>query len=277
MKLKERLQQLFQGRIDSKLLEKLPAGYSVIGDIAIFRYINEELNDYKEILGDFIIEIDPQVSVVVEQLDTTSPFRKPLISHIAGEFKTKTIHQEYNTKFHLDISKITFSTGNKGERERLINLVEDDEVICDMFACIGNLSLPIVVNNPTVQAYGIEWNKEAYDFLETNIRNNKVENRYYAIFGDNREKTPLNFATRVLMGFFRSDEIQFVNALEALKDKGWIHYHITTPRNNTNKPRRFITNMINRTGYGIEIKEIRRVKKISPRLSHICFDIYVEK
>ena len=103
MKIKNKLQNALKGEIDPSLLDKLPSGYSVIGDIAIFHHINKELNTIKEHIGDLIIQFDPQVSVVVEQIETKSIYRKPVIEHIAGEKRALTIHKEYNTLFHIDI------------------------------------------------------------------------------------------------------------------------------------------------------------------------------
>ncbi|MCE7741178.1 MAG: hypothetical protein GOP50_01850 [Candidatus Heimdallarchaeota archaeon] len=277
MKLKQRLQTTFQDKMNSKQLERLPAGYSIIGDIAIFHHIDESISDYKELLGDIILDLDPKISVVVEQLNTLTSYRKPIISRIAGEFRTKTIHREFKTEFHLDVAEITLSPGNKGERESLIQKVENNEIICDMFACIGNLSLPILVNNPSITAYGVEWNQIAYNFLETNIKANKVEKRYYPIFGDNRKSTPINFATRVLMGYFGSDEAQFRCALEALKGEGWIHYHSLSSREKLNEPEKYIKRLSKTIDYDIEIKEIRRIKKFSPKKYHLCTDLYVKK
>ena len=154
MKLKERLQITFQDNMESKLLDKLPGGYSIIGDIAIFHHIDENLKNYKELIGNEILEINPKIKVVVEQLDTKTPYRKPITIHMAGDLRTSTTHREFKTEFQLDVAEITLSPGNKSERGRLIQVVEDNEILCDMFACIGNLSLPVVVNNPTViEAY----------------------------------------------------------------------------------------------------------------------------
>ncbi len=79
------------------------------------------------------------------------------------------------------------------------------------------------------------------------------------------------------MGFFNVDENQFTVALEALREEGWIHYHSTAARDKMNQPRKFIAKMEKKTRYNLEIKEIRRVKKLSPKLLHLCTDIYVTK
>lgn len=277
MKLKKQLQILLEDKLDCELLNKLPSGYSVIGDIAIFRHIDKELEDYKQDIGDMIIDIDPQVNVVVEQFSTESTYRKPLIAHLAGEKRTLTKHREYNTIFNIDIAKITFSPGNKGERGYLINTIENNEVIVDMFACIGNLSLPIVKNNPTVKCHGIEINVEAYNFLEKNIEENGMKSKYFPILGDNRKKTPSNIASRVLMGYFECDIKQLSSAVNAINGEGWIHYHTIIQRGRIEDVINTVTSQIKSLNCEVSLEGKRQVKKFSPRLNHYCFDYFIQK
>jgi len=277
MKLKKQLQTLLENKLDSDLLNKLPSGYAIIGDIAIFRHINQELNDYKQDIGKIVINLNPQVNVVVEQISTESTYRKPLIQHLAGDKRTVTKHREYNTIFNVDIAEITFSPGNKGERGYLINTIEDNEVIVDMFACIGNLSLPIVKNNPTVKCYGIEINVEAYNFLEKNIEENGMKNKYFPILGDNRKKTPNNIASRVLMGYFECDIKQLSSAVNAINGEGWIHYHTIIQRGRIEDVIHTVTSQIKSLKHEVSIEGKRQVKKFSPRLNHYCLDYFIQK
>jgi len=277
MKLKKQLQTLLEDKLDGELLNKLPSGYSIIGDIAIFRHIDQELNYYKQDIGNIVIDIDPQVNVVVEQFSTDSNYRKPQIIHLAGEKRTTTKHKEYSTIFNIDVAKITFSPGNKGERGYLINTVKNNEIIVDMFACAGNLSLPIVKNNSTVKCYGIEMNVEAYSFLERNIEENKIKDRYFPILGDNRDKTPKDIASRVLMGYFGSDASQLFRAVNAINKEGWIHYHTIIQRGKIEDAVKTVTSQIKSLKLEFSIKEKRQIKKFSPRLIHYCFDCFVQK
>ena len=277
MKIKENLTELMKEVIPKRLHDKLPSGYSVIGDIAILRHLSPELDRYKTALGDQIISVDVQVQTVIEQTDTISSFRKPVIIHLAGVKRTVTKHKEFGTIFNIDLANITFSPGNKGERSYLIQTVENYETVCDMFSCIGNLSLPICVNNETVKVYGVEINPEAYNFLLENIKENKVEHIYFPILGDNRIETPKNIATRVLMGYFGIDEIQFITAIESVKQEGWIHFHDLVQRDTYMQKNEVIENVLNETRYNVVIKNTRRIKKYSPRQIHVCYDIYVNK
>ncbi|MHA1406217.1 MAG: class I SAM-dependent methyltransferase [Candidatus Heimdallarchaeaceae archaeon] len=277
MKTKELLRISFEKKMNREQLQHLPSGYSIIGDIAIFHNINEVLEEYKKDIGNIIINSDPRVRVVVEQNNTVGEYRKPIIKHLAGEKRTLTIHKEYNTIFHVDVSKITFSPGNKGERGHLIKLVRNQEIICDMFACVGNLSIPIAVNNPNIMIYAIEINKDAYTLLKRNIIENNIQGRYFAVLGDNRKKTPDNFADRVLMGYFESDELQLIRGVKAIKTKGWLHFHFKSEREDYRVQQSMIETIIANLSHSFKLYAARRIKKLSPKFYHMCFDIYIEK
>jgi len=146
-----------------------------------------------------------------------------------------------------------------------------------MFACIGNLSLPIVTNNPSVQCYGVEINSEAFSFLNRNLVENQVEERYFPILGDNRNKTPIRIATRVLMGYFGIDNSQFCKAKDAIKENGWIHYHELVERGLVEQVKQKIEGLTKTVNSEVTIEKTRFVKKFSPRLVHICFDLFVNK
>lgn len=275
MKFKEKLLLALKGSIPYKFLKYLPSGYTKIGDIAIVR-LSRKLETYKYIIGNAILNI-AKVNVVVNQTDTRGELRKPEIEFLAGEHRTTTVHKEFNTVFHINIALITFSPGNKHERGKLIEIVNDYEQILDMFACIGNLSLPVAVNNKTVNIIGIEKNPAAYKLLKMNIKANNVEKRYKAILSDNRAFTPYDCFNRVLMGGFNSDEKQFEIAVNAICDKGWIHRHDIVPRDQLFVNEIFIRKKSIDLNFTIMELKTRIVKKYSPRKYHICTDVYIKK
>ena len=62
--------------------------------------------------------------------------REPVYNILYGN-ETETIHKENGCLFKLDLSKVMWSKGNNNERLRIAKLVEDNEVVLDMFAGIG--------------------------------------------------------------------------------------------------------------------------------------------
>ncbi len=279
IKIKDKLKLLLKNKIPLEFIEQIPSGYNVTGDIAIIRFQSSLSERYKHIIGKEIIKLDPRVNVVVEQTNTLSSIRKPVIRFIAGEFRTTTIHKELGTEFFIDVARITFSPGNKAERERLLQIITDGEIIVDMFACIGNLSLPLTVHHPNVKVYGIEKNPAAYYFLKKNVSKNNLSERYFPIFGDNRLTTPKNIATRVIMGYFEIDNIQLKVALNALKNKGWIHYHTLIEKEKISDSVELVLKKFQEVdthnNYKIDIPNMRVVKKFSPTKVHACYDVYI--
>ena len=278
MNIKLRLQEKLNGFIPPNFIHLIPSSYSVIGNIAIVRFSNEMPKKYRKIIALKLLELENRVETVIEQKDTISIFRKPIVEHLSGEKKMITIHKEFNTLFEIDVSRITFSPGNKYERKRLIDIVEDGETIVDMFACIGNLSLPTAKNHEGVRVFAIEKNRYTYGFLKKNIKLNNLGERYVPILGDNRKKTPKKIADRVLMGFFNVDELQLEIAVDAIREKGWIHLHDLIKRSEDR--RRKVTcleKMQNKKEFTIAEINTRIVKKFSPSKIHLCHDILVKK
>jgi len=275
MKLKVKLSSLLRGSIPDSLLPFLPSGYSLIGDILILR-LSDPILPYAKIIANSLLSLEPRAHVVVQQFDTVDTFRHPVIRHLSGENRTTTLHTEFRTKFLLDIAKITFSPGNKQERGRLIRLVNDGEVVCDMFACVGNLSLPLALNHQNLEVIAIEKNPVAFDFLLHNIALNSLEDRCRAILGDNRDVTPRSVASRVIMGFFHIDDTQLLRAIQALDNKGWLHYHVLSRRGEEVEIKECVLKKIESFGADVVEYHFRRVKKFSPSKTHACIDIYLK-
>ena len=165
------------------------------------------------------------------------------------------------------------------ERQRLINIVEEGENVIDMFACVGNLSIPVSVHHPECKVIGIEINKYAYSFLEKNIKENKLITRYKAILGDNQEKTPKNYSDRVLMGFFELSQKQLKVAIASLKqDKGGIiHTHGLTTVKNPFDWRAQIKTIIEKSYPNFEMKTAKKhvIKSVAPGVHHFVDDIMI--
>jgi tRNA wybutosine-synthesizing protein 2 len=211
---------------------------------------------------------------------TTSSIRTPHFEILAGKTDTVTLHKELSCKFWIDALRLTFSTGNHSERQRLINEVKAKEKIIDMFACVGNLSLPIGVHHPQCQIQGIEVNPYAFKFLTRNIQINHLEGRYKAILGDNRNVTPKNWADRVLMGFFDITTDHLRSALQSLKQEqgGIIHIH---GLDTTKQPLKWDEQLEpllveNLPHFQLKSKKRRNIKTVASGVHHFVEDIVIE-
>ena len=158
----------------------------------------------------------------------------------------------------------------------MIDIIAPGSTVVDMFACVGNLSIPMAVYKP-VQVIGIEINPLAFKYLSRNIQRNKIEARYQPLLGDNRERTPTNWADHVIMGCWDCDARQILRGIEALKvkDGGWIHFHEVVPPNQQTSALRRFNAVLECSPSNLTVMESRprRVKGVGPRLSHMVTDL----
>jgi len=279
--LKQVLITKLRGKIPDDLLRYIPSRYPIIGS-AVLIHLHPALNSFSDLIGNAILEAlgNNVKSVWVKKGKTLGIYRKPMFQCIVGECNPIVIHRELNTLFKLDISKLTFSPGNAGERERLVRMIRRDDVILDMFACCGNLSMPIAVNVKPKCIYAVEINPLAYAFLLENIRLNKVSNIVQPSLMDNHYLELEEIATHVLLGFLPSpDKIQTIRGIKAICPEGGVlHYH--TIVRNKYEYSSIITNLlrlVNKQGYRVEKVNVQKIKNMAPKVEHIVIRLNIKR
>ncbi|MHA1628680.1 MAG: class I SAM-dependent methyltransferase [Candidatus Heimdallarchaeota archaeon] len=276
------LKSFLAPHIPEQLLESLPKRWWFLGDIVLFS-LPRELIPYGEIIGKAFLQVlsKPVRSVLGKIGPTTAIIREPQYHLLAGDPNTETIHKELGCLFKLDAAKLTFSPGNHGERTRLVQITSPGEIIIDMFSCVGNLSLPLAVNNSPKKLIAAEINPLAFHYLQENIRLNKVESIVEAVFGDNCTTLPRyrDVADRVLVGYLFSSEEQIRLAIRLCRDGGIIHYHEAVPNKATavQRPINRIHNAAMLEKAAVTILSRRIVKKYAPGIEHIVLDVRISK
>lgn len=276
-KLKRILKEKLKGEIPNDLLDLLPSRYPMIGG-AIIIFLQDELKPYKNLIGRAIIESWNLVkSVWVREGPTRGVHREPQLECVAGACDPIVTHRELETTFRIDISKLTFSPGNAGERQKLVRLIREGDIVVDMFACCGNLSLPIAKKSNPKAIFGIEINPYAYSFLIENISLNHVEDRYFPILGDNRIATPEDVADHVLMGYFEVDETQMEVAVKAIKKNGIIHLHFLSKKGREGEKLNKYLRVVEDAGARVIDFKIDKVKSYAPNTIHYVARVQLEK
>ena len=280
-KKKAEILNFLQDHIPSDLLTCIPKRWWFVGDVLLLS-IPQQLLEYKEIIGEAFLNIEQgKTRAVFGKIGATKDIiRTPNFVHLAGEENSETLHKELGCKFMIDAAKLTFSPGNHGERERLVKTVKEGEFIIDMFSCVGNLSLPLAVNCHSVKILATEINPLAHNYLVRNIALNNIKDKMVAILGDNRNVlfNCADQADRVLSGYFESDCEQKRIAFRICKGGGVIHFHETIQTDNDAKKgiiKKFeeISELENKP---INTIAYKRVKKYSPNIEHLVFDVQLE-
>jgi tRNA wybutosine-synthesizing protein 2 len=264
---------------EKQLLIPVPRGWKRVGHVAILNTpaLAAEL---EEILGQAVLLLLARVgieTVAVRTAPTSDTFRKPDIRVIGGKTNTETIHREHGVKFKLDAAKITFSAGNLHERKRMIEIIRAG-VLVDMFAAVGNLSLPAVAQRlPNLKALGIELNPLAYHYLSQTIKINGLTSHYQAILGDCRVETPQDIADYVIMGCWEADNEHLGAAIDALRQDqgGQIFLHTAEPRNQGDFTKKRVEHVVEKIASPLTIIDYteRKVKWISPSHVHKVADV----
>ena len=253
---------------------RLPSGFHLVGHVALV-HLDFETMQYATLIGKETLEYDKRiVSVAVKTGPTEGTIRLPSYVLVAGDSNTTTTHIEDGVKFRLDPLRLTFSGGNRKERTRLSALVNDNEIVVDMFSCVGQFALHIA-SCANVKVIAIEINPDAYHFLLENIRLNRLESRVTALLGDCREVHPKKIANRIVMGYLHNTVEYLPVALETLiEDGGFIHMHMNVPESNLADVINGIQCECENYGYSSTIR-VHHVKNYSPGMGHYVFDISV--
>ncbi len=263
--------EILKEKIPKDLWEFIPRRYKIIGDVILVK-IPEELEGFKHVIGEELLKLHPRCKAVWRDKGKEGMLRRPNVELIAG-WGSVTIHRENGCLFKLDVTKVMFSPGNQGERMRMAKVVEEGEVVVDMFAGIGYFSIPIAVHSKPKRIYSIEINPDSYEFLLENIELNKAK-RIVPILGDSMHVTPEGVADRVVMGHIFCHDF-LPTAIRALRERGIIHYHESVPEAVINRPIKRIEKACEELGKKVRILNFRKVKNYSPGVLHVVIDALV--
>ncbi len=266
----------------------LPKRWKRIGHVLILD-LKRRLVDKRFEIGAIYLKYIPRIRTVLwRKAPTDLTIRTPHYEIIAGEDNTVTIFREHGVRYILDVARLTFSAGNHHERLRLVGLVRGssrNERILDMFACIGNLSMPLAVHVPTVKVVGVEVNPLAYMYLRKTIGLNDVWRNYQPVLGDNRKVSLEGGFDRIIMGYFGISDFQLRRAIQNLNpvSGGWIHLHELQPENRPPELPQKLQNLLEvwkkeeiiSVNFVIKEWKVKKVKWVAPRLRHVVSDVRI--
>jgi len=261
-------------------IKELVSAFDQIGDIIIVR-IPDSLISKKKIIGKALLE---QVKTAKTVFHQSSPvegdFRTRNLELILGDEKTETEYKENGCRFIVDVEKAFFSPRLSTERERIANLVNDNDVIINMFGGVGMFSL-LAARKKSCTVYNIDINPVASKLCEENIKLNKLKGRVISLNGDASEiikKQLQDKADRVLMLLpERSDEF-LDTAISSLKKNGVIHYysHIHAEKKQ-DAPKLSEEHFLNINKIQAEILDSRVVRPVGPRFYQTVVDIKIQR
>lgn len=277
------LKEVLRSVLSPEETSQVYSAFDQIGSIVIIK-IPDALLPRRLVIAQAIIDnIKTAKSVFAQVSAVQGDFRVRDLEFLAGENTTLTEYKEHGCRFKVDVAKTYFSPRLSTERERIADMVQDNETIINMFAGVGTYSIVIAKANKTCRVYSIDSNVVAAELCAINARLNKVQDRVESICGDAAKIIRDKFvgsADRILMPLPERAR-EFVNeAVLALKPGGGIvHYfaHIRAESKKTAKDLALADAKEAFSSYGINIRSIRIVREVGPRLYQVVSDVTVAR
>jgi len=221
------LKKLLENILTLEESEELISAFDQIGNIIIVR-IPDSLLSKKRIIGETLLEqVKIAKSVFYQSSAVEGDFRTRNLEILAGEDNTETEYKEFGCKFTVDVENAFFSPRLSTERERIANLIQDGEVMTNMFAGVGMFSI-MAAKKKKCTVYSLDINPVASKLCEKNIKQNKLAGDVISINGDSSEiikEQLVDKSDRTLMLLpERSDEF-LESAISTTKNNGIIHYY----------------------------------------------------
>ena len=221
------LKKSLESILSPKESEELISAFDQIGEIIIVR-IPDSLLPKKKIIGEALLnDVKIVRSVFYQASAVEGDFRTRNLEVIAGEDNTETEYREFGCKFIVDVENAFFSPRLSTERDRIANLIQEGEVMTNMFAGVGMFSI-IAAKKKKCTVYSLDINPIASNLCERNIKLNKLAGEVVSINGDATQiinEQLENKSDRTLMLLpERSDEF-LESAIKTTKNGGIIHYY----------------------------------------------------
>jgi len=260
--------------------DKLISAFDQIGEIIIVR-IPDSLLPKKKIIGKALLdEVKVVKSVFYQASAVEGNFRTRDLEILAGEENTETEYKEFGCKFRVDVKNAFFSPRLSTERERIANLIQEGEVMTNMFAGIGMFSI-MAAKKKKCTVYSLDINPVASKLCETNIGLNKLAGDVISINGDateiiNNQLEDKSDRTLMLLPE-RSDEF-LESAIKTTKNGGIIHYysHIHADKK-TDAGKLSEEHYLNVSPVKSKILDAKIVRAVGPRYYQTVVDVKISK
>ncbi|MFC5134723.1 MULTISPECIES: class I SAM-dependent methyltransferase [Haloferacaceae] len=241
-----------------------------LGDIVI---LDEDDDDRAREIADAVLASDLPCATV---LNRASPIEGELRVRrwevLAGN-GTETVHREYGHEFALDVAEVYFSPRLATERHRVIEQVEPDESVVDMFAGVGPYAVPMAARGADVVACDL--NEAAIAYLEENAERNGVADRVTAIAGDVRETADVyaDTADRLVMNLPHSADEFLDTAVSLAGEECVIHYYDIQHEDDPFGPGERAIRDAAGDDYDVAVETERVVRSYAPHEYNVCLDV----
>lgn len=257
--------------LPESMRESLPTSFDVIGDVVIVK-LKDDVVKHKRKIGDAIGRT-ADARMVLLDTGVKGDMRVRDLTPIYGKGSTETVHRESGVSMAVDPATVYFNPRLATERLRIAALVEDGEIVIDMFAGVAPFPLVICRHARPKAVYAIDMNPEAKRLMDINIKKGGCD-RIFSILGDAREEiVKLPPADRVIMNLPQSAGDFLQDALRHMKKGGTVHLYSIHERSEAEREIGELVGRMHTMGLPCEINGIREMKSYSPTSAVYATDI----
>ena len=257
-----------------------------------------------ERIGDIVVidEDDPDRAATIAEavIDADLPARSVLnrASKIKGELRvrdwevvavdddaaagndltpTETVHREYGHEFCLDLASVYFSPRLATERHRVVEQIEPDEQVLDMFAGVGPFAIPAASRGASVVA--VDLNETAVDYCRENARRNGVADAVTTVAGDVREVADdyRGWVDRLVMNLPHSANEFVATAVELAGEECVLHYYDIQHEDDPFGPGIEAIKSAAEPAYTVSVETQHIVRSYAPHELNVCLDVRLRR
>ena len=262
--------ELLKDELSEEEIETLRTSFDTIGEIVILEIPNN-LEDKKQIIGDAALEFTKRRSIYMKKSAVKGTTRVRDLEFLSGIDDSVTVHKEHGARLKLDVREMYFSPRLATERKRVMESVRDGERILDMFCGIGPFPI-VIARNKNVDITAVDINEAAIEYLNENIRLNKLKGTIRTCAGDiaevsNAFKTKFD---RIIMNLPGLAYTFLDLAVDLIEEDGIINYYEFSDSYEQGIKR--LENACLKKNKKVEIINTRKVKSTSPGEWHVAID-----
>ena len=262
--------ELLKDELSEEEIETLRTSFDTIGEIVILEIPNN-LEDKKQIIGDAALEFTKRRSIYMKKSAVKGTTRVRDLEFLSGIDDSVTVHKEHGARLKLDVREMYFSPRLATERKRVMENVRDGERILDMFCGIGPFPI-VIARNKNVDITAVDINEAAIEYLNENIRLNKLKGTIRTCAGDiaevsNAFKTKFD---RIIMNLPGLAYTFLDLAVDLIEEDGIINYYEFSDSYEHGIKR--LENACLKKNKKVEIINTRKVKSTSPGEWHVAID-----
>ena len=262
--------ELLEDELTGEEIENLRTSFDTIGDIVILE-IPDDLEDKKFKIGDAALKFTKRKAIYMKKSAIKGTTRVRDLEFLAGEDDSVTIHKEHGARLKLDVREVYFSPRLATERKRVMESVNDGENILDMFCGIGPFPI-VIAKNKNVDITAVDINESAIEYLDENIKLNKLKGNIKTCCGDIAEVSE-SFNSkfdRIIMNLPGLAYTFLDLAVDLIEDGGIINYYEFSDSYEQGIER--LENACEKKNKKVEIINCRKVKSTSPGEWHVAID-----